>query len=143
MLKIKDVYYSIWSDLILGLQKKKTLGSEKWYILFFMSFLFGLNYVPFLLIIPKSIDPLVFFREFRFVDSNLLNTLIHGLLLFLLPGLIIHYFLVFHKKRYEKFTKKYEYRNLKYFMRYLTISTIIPCFLLIILLISRALKSPF
>jgi len=137
MINIKNIYYSVWSDLILGLQKKNRLKSEKWYILFFMSFLLGLNYVPILLLIPKSIDPLVFFREFRFFDSDVLNTLLHGLILFLLPGHIIHYFLVFYKKKYEKFTKEYEYHNLKFFMRYVTISAIIPCSLLIILLIIK------
>jgi hypothetical protein len=139
MINIKNIYYSVWSDLILGLQNKNRLKSEKWFILFFMSFCLGLNYAPIIFLLPKSIDPFVFFREIRFFDSDFLNTLVHGLILFLLPGYIVNYFLVFYKKKYEKFTKKYEYQNLKYFMRYLTISAVIPCSLLIIFLIIKYL----
>jgi len=135
MINIKNIYYSVWSDIILGLQKKNRLKSEKWFILFFMSFCLGLNYAPIIFLFPKSIDPFHLFMQFKIFDSGFFDRVFHGIIIFLLPGYIIHYFLVFYKNRYEKFTKNYEFRNLKLFSRYAAITLIIPFSLLIIIII--------
>jgi len=140
MIKIKDIYYGVWSDLILGLQKKpKAWKYNKWYALFIMSFCFGFNYVPILFLLPKDLDPLVWFREFHFLSSDFLDTLLHGLILFLLPGHILHYFLVFYKKKYERFTKEYPFRKGKLFINYMSLSLIIPLSILVIAFILNRL----
>jgi len=133
---IKKFYYTVWTDIILQLQKNPlNKKSWKWYSLFVMSFCFGFNYVPILLLLPKSLDPLVYFREFHFFSSDFLDTLFHGLILFLLPGYILHYFLVFYKKKYEKFTKEYSFKNGNLFMKYMLVSVFLPLSVLVIALI--------
>ena len=80
---IKKLYYLIWTDCIL--QTQKSTGTKKYWrswSLFLMSFCFGFNYVPILFLLPKSLDPLVSFREFHFFSSDFLDTLLHGLILF-------------------------------------------------------------
>ena len=133
MKKIKDLYYLIWSDLLLGYQKKKGLKSEKWYILFFMSFLFGLNYAPLIFLIPKSLFSINFLYEYFMIDIGFLNGIASGIVIFLLPGLCINYYLIFYHRKYESFTKEYGFHEFKYFGRYLTISTVIPIVLLFLL----------
>ena len=129
---IKKFYYTVWTDVILQLQKNPyNKKSWKWYSLFVMSFIFGFNYIPLLLLLPDWLDPLVWFREFRFASSNFLDTLLHGMILFLLPGYILHYFLVFYKKKYERFTKVYKFHNGKLFAKYMLISFFVPLSVLV------------
>ena len=136
---IKKFYYTLWTDVILQLQKNPyNKKSWKWYSLFVMSFIFGANYVPLLAILPDGLDPLVWFREFRFASSNFLDTLLHGMILFLLPGYILHYFLVFYKKKYERFTKVYKFHNGKLFTKYMLISFFVPLSVLVVgMIVSR------
>jgi len=76
-------------------------------------------------------------REWHIFNSNFLDVLIHSMILFLLPGCIIHYYLVFYKKKYEQFIKENEFHNGKFIMKYITISLIAPAVLLIIVLIIK------
>ena len=135
---IKKLYYSVWADLILTIQKKTNKWeTNKWYFLFVMSFCFGANYVPLLLLFPDCIYPLKLFREWHVFNSDFLNLLIPSMIIFLLPGYIIHYYLVFYKKKYEQFIKEYESHNGKFIMKYITISLIAPAVLLFIMLIIK------
>ena len=138
MKKIKDLYYSIWLDIILGAQKNNgKWESNKWFILFFMSFLFGMHYFPYLMFIPKELNFISPFLKIPFFENSTLDRISHGAIIFLLPGLIIHYFLIYHKKKYIVLADKYEFRNGKLFMRYVTITAIMFCIPYIIILIIK------
>jgi hypothetical protein len=133
---IKKIYYSIWTDLILQLQKNPLNKKNwKWYSLFVMSLCFGFNYVFLLALLPKDLHPIRIFLEFRFFDTIFLDTLIHGLILFLVPGYIIHYFMVFFKGRYKKIICEYKFHDGKLFMKYMLFSLLGPPVILIIALI--------
>ena len=82
--------------------------------------------------LPKDINPLDFFFLFRFFENDSLDIMIHGLVIMLLPGYILHYFLVFHKKKYQQFTKKYKSREGKLFNRYMSNSIVISFSLFVI-----------
>jgi|ERR1035437_6225601 hypothetical protein len=132
---IKKFYYTVWTDVILQLQKNPLQKkSWKWYSLFVMSFCFGANYVPLLLLFPNNFNPFRLFSEFHIFNSDFLNILIHSMIIFLLPGYILNYFFVFYKKKYEKFTKEYKFHNGKLFMRYMLMSFMVPVLLLVIVL---------
>lgn len=138
MKKIKDLYYGIWLDLILGLQKnKQTWKTNKWFFLFFMSFLFGMHYFPYLMFLPKSINFISLFLDITFFENSVLDRISHGLIIFLFPGLILHYILIYHKKRYIVLADKYKFRNGKLFIRYVTISVILFCIPYLIILIIK------
>lgn len=83
---IKKFYYLIWTDLILQLQKNPlNKKSWKWYSLFVMSLCLGFNYVFLLALLPRDLHPIRIFLEFCFFDTTFLDTIIHGLILFLVP----------------------------------------------------------
>lgn len=133
---IKKFYYSVWADLILQLQKNPlNKKSWKWYSLFVMSLCFGVNFAFLLSFVPKDLDPTYFFIELHFFDSDFLDTLTHALILFLLPGYLIHYLLVFHKNKYIIIIRKYKPHDGKLFIRYMLISLLTPLIILIIALI--------
>ena len=137
---IKKIYYSIWADLILQLNKNPlNRKTWKWYSLFVMSLCFGFNYVFLLALLPRSLHPIRFFMEFRFLDTIFLDTLFHGLILFLMPGYIIHYFLVFYKEKYKKIISSYGSKGGKMFMNYVLISLFGPPIILIFVLIINKL----
>lgn len=137
MKRIKNLYYAIWADLIWSLSKNKKWESNRTYILLIMSFLLGLNYYPFLLLLPKIISPFYLFKDFILFNNEKVDMLIRGLIILLVPGYILNYFLIFHKKKYIKIIDLHKSQNLKYFFKYLTTSTIIPIALLILILIIK------
>ena len=137
---IKRIYYLIWTDLILQLQKNPlNKKSWKWYSLFVMSLCLGFNYVFLLALLPKNIHPIRFFLDLRFFDSSFFDSLIHGLILFLMPGYIIHYFMVFFKEKYKKIISEYKFHDGKLFMKYMLFSLLGPPVILIIALIVNRL----
>lgn len=137
MKRIKNLYYAIWADLIWSVGKNAKWKSNKTYILFIMSFLFGLNYYPFLLLLPKIISPFNLFKDFILFNNEKIDMLIRGLIILLVPGYILNYFLIFYKDKYKKIIYLYKSQNLKYFFKYLTTSIIIPIALLILVLIIK------
>lgn len=133
---IKRFYYTLWTDVILQLQKNPlNKKSWKWYSLFVMSFCFGFNYIPLLFILPKHINPFDYFLNIPFFEDGFLDRVSHGSIMILLPGCILHYFLVFYKKKYEKFTKEYPFRDGKLIYKHVLISFGVPSVMLIIAVI--------
>lgn len=71
--------------------------------------------------------------------GNILDVFSSFFILYLLPMLIINYFLIFYNGRYEKLIQKYPYRNGKLFGVYFALSMLGPVLILCIaFIINRA-----
>ena len=129
------LYYKIWVDAITKIRnfddymwKSKTLIT--------ISFWMGVVFMVFVAIFEHDI------LGFTFYKLNLDNyiakpwcDLFESILLFFMPFIVINYFLIFYKKRYETLLKKYEYKNGKYFTTFFLCCMGLPllCFLILII----------
>ena len=95
-----------------------------------MSVAMTFNFILLMAIIQRNILGCYFYKlNIKFL-SNYENIILTILVLFLLPVVIINYFLIFRDKRYEKLVQKYPYYNGKLFIGYFLISLFLPILLL-------------
>ena len=109
-MKIKNIYYIIWVDLLIGSRKNHPEQSEivwKFWQLFLMSLLFSLNFIIIMYWLKyfKIVEiPMI---EFSFSPFDSINTPISFCIEFLLPFFLINYYFIFYKDKYKKIIKKY------------------------------------
>ncbi len=126
-----NIFYSIWSDAI-NYERIRNGGAEHWKLFTFsyMSLLVSLNILALLSLslfvtgydIGTLIEQLVTFPQ-----SELLTDFTWAIVTLFIPSMMINYFFVFYKKKYEYILDKYKFRNGKLLLIYF-ISTIVLMF---------------
>ena len=108
--------------------KSKEDNRNDWQIksLITMSILMTFNLALFMILIQKYVFGYYFYEIklplFTYRGDFILTILV----LYFLPCVIINYFLILHRKRYEKLLNFFSYRNGKLILSYLLISIILP-----------------
>ena len=128
MKKMKTLYYSIWVDFIFkGEERPENKYIWKPFALFFMSFMMSFNFwfLSFLLLVHLNFKNNYFPTNFIIFNSHKADSFFNFFISYLLPFLLINYFLIFYKNRYRGLIKKYPYNNGKLFMRYIYISFLV------------------
>jgi hypothetical protein len=126
------LYYRIWVDLITRARSKpENEGSWAWRSMAFMSISMTLNLVLFMTFLQK------FYLEFYFYSFDLdflpkyFSNVVSFVVLFVLPCVLMNYFLIFRNNRYEGLVKKYPSSpNSNLFLVYFLISMLLPLVLL-------------
>lgn len=116
---MKGLYYKIWADLIMGIQKNPEHQNDwRYYSMFLMTTLVSLNLLT-LVMLLGIFKVKVFFITTEFLPGTILDSFVSGLIQFVLPSFILNYFLVFHREKYKKVVVKYKDRKGKIFLPYL------------------------
>lgn len=131
------LYYKIWTDCIV---KASSIPANKqnWkrMTMVFMTMCMTLNFVLFMTILQKHILGNYFYDiNFDILPEGVENILSFSIL-FIVPMLILNYWLIFRNDRYKKLIAKYRYHNGKLFLAYFLISMFLPLILLFIGIIS-------
>lgn len=133
------LYYGVWADAIIFERKKYGhLRNWKFYTLIPISMIMGLNLFTLALTIGEVFD----FWILGFCNINLfpiktLNTALEGIITLFLPFVVLNYFVVFYKHRYQWITARYPYKKGRVYMIYVLSSLgviIIPLIILVIFL---------
>lgn len=129
-----NIYYKIWVDCIV---KARSIPANKnnWkrFTMIFMSMAMAINFAMIMAILQRNILGFSFY-DFR-VDifpGTKLDAFISFFILFLLPMLLINYFLILRNNRYELILAKYKSYNGKLFISYFLASLILPLSLIVI-----------
>jgi hypothetical protein len=125
------LYYRIWVDSITRLRSRKS-NKDDWQIksMITMSIAMTFNFVLFMVIIQKEVLGFYFYELNFPILSGFENYIFTMLILYLLPGVIVNYLLIFRGKRYEKLLEKYPYYNGKLFVAYFLTSMLLPIVLI-------------
>ena len=122
-----NIYYKIWSDMIYQVKEKTTGGSLDWHFttLAGMVFLMTFNVLTLLMTVRIFTGYTILGMGdsfFESIDSGMIRGALWITLYFFIPISTINYFLVFHKKKYEKITEKYKHRNGKLALVYYAVT---------------------
>lgn len=120
-----NTYYKIWVDAIVKI-KSNPLRKEdwKWMIQSIVATLMSLN----LMLIQFFLSDLgliktVFVLDINWLPIGKLNNIISFFIAYLIPLLLLNYFLIFHNDKYKKLIEIYPHKNGKWFATYLFCST--------------------
>lgn len=128
-------YYKIWVDCIL---KAKSLpkNEKDWpfFTMVFMSMCMALNLwlAMFILMIHFDIALPFFPLKVNIFPGQKIDAFVSFFISYLLPMLLINYFLIFNNGRYKKLLTRYKYHNGKLFISYFLGSILILIVYLII-----------
>lgn len=135
------LYYKIWVDCILRARSlPQNQGTWKLLTMSFMSMAMAIKFMVLVAILERYILKTNFYKlDLDIFPGNILDVFSSFFILYLLPMLIINYFLIFYNGRYEKLIQKYPYRNGKLFGVYFALSMLGPVLILCIaFIINRA-----
>jgi hypothetical protein len=127
------LYYRIWVDAIKRAQSRPE-NRENWPTgtMIFMSISMVMNFSLIMNILQKYIIGSYFYYIDLYFLPKRLSNVISFIVLFVLPCVIMNYFLIFYKYRYIRLLEKYSYKNGKLFLTYFLISMFLPLALLIV-----------
>lgn len=131
---MKSIYYKIWADCI---HKATSLPSNqknwKVYTTIFMSMAMALNLALIIAIFQRNVIRSVFYEvKVDIFPGTKLDSFLSFFLLYLIIPILINYFLIFRRNRYEKLLTKYQSYNGKLFISYFLASLILPASILIV-----------
>jgi hypothetical protein len=105
---MNNLYYMVWADAIQSFRKHHPNKNWRLTTFFFITWMHALN-AWILVLWLKYFNifelPLISFNVF---PGKILDKFIAFAIEFALPFVIINYFLIFHKNRFEKITNKYK-----------------------------------
>jgi hypothetical protein len=136
---MKVLYYKIWADAIATCKSNPLLTSD-WKIMALLgiSIPLALNLMFSMAIFQRNIINYSFYHlNLNIFNSKFLDTTIESLTLFLLPPVLLNYFLMYYNKKYLMVIEKYTSVSKNYFQYYFIIVTFMPLSILIIALIFR------
>lgn len=124
-----NIYYALWADAI-NYERIKNGGAGHWKIFTFsyMSILLSLNIMTLLSMIlfltgyditSKIYEVLTLFQ------SKLLRDFAWAIVVLFIPSMVVTYFFVFHKKKYEYILSKYKFRNGRLLLIYFILTVIL------------------
>jgi hypothetical protein len=132
---ISRMYYTVWTDCIVQIQtvpaNKKSWKSKAMVI---MTMPMGVSFTFVMAIIqsPSFGLPSFYDLDLDIFPSHNLNSAISGFILFYLPFVLLNYFLIFRKKKYEKIIKEYSFHHGKYFLIFLLTGMFVPIIILVV-----------
>jgi hypothetical protein len=127
MLKL---YYKIWVDCILsGMRQPNNRRNVLIKSMIFMSIAMVFNLFFFMILLQKYVLKTDFYNIRISSSSKYINTFFSVLSLYILPTVILNYFLIIRNDRYKKLLKKFPSRNGNLFSIYFSTSLLIPAFL--------------
>ena len=128
---IKKIYFSVWADAI-NYERIKNGGEGHWKI-----FTYSYMTIFMVLNILSLLSAILFFTGFDMFSSLMLkidkiflneklSNLVWSILVLFIPSMLITYFLVFYKKKYEYILNNYSFKNGRFLFIYFMITII--CF---------------
>ena len=133
MLKL---YYEIWVDFVY-VPSKKNHKFWKFYVMLIMVFCQGNVFMVIMTIVQVHIFRSNFY-DLHFLFGERWDKVpggLQGIIMLNLPFVILNYFTIFYKNRYEKLILKYEYKKGKYVLNTILISGGIVLLAILILFI--------
>jgi hypothetical protein len=120
-----NMYYMIWSDAILTAQSKKK-NSQEWKILVYLFAVFQMLNLAIVIILIKSFFDIRYPITFQIdiFPGRILNSLLPALLFYILPFVLINYFLIVYKDRYKQVIVNYKSYNGKLVLGYIILSIV-------------------
>jgi hypothetical protein len=120
-----NMYYMIWSDAILTAQSKKK-NSQEWKILVYLFAVFQMLNLAIVIILIKSFFDIRYPITFQIdiFPVRILNSLLPALLFYILPFVLINYFLIVYKDRYKQVIVNYKSYNGKLVLGYIILSIV-------------------
>ena len=116
-----NIYYQIWVDALVKLRSRpQNVRMWKFYGMVFVSAAMALNlwFVTFLLMLHLNYSTIIFPVKTAIFPGTRIDAFISFFISYLLPFLILNYFLIFYKDRYKKLLKRYRYYDGKLFLWY-------------------------
>ena len=131
---IMDIYYKIWVDCI---TKARSIPANKnnWktYTMIFMSMGMAINFALVMAILQRNILGFSFYDiKVDIFPGTSLDAFVSFFVLFLLPMLLVNYFLIFRNSRYEMLLAKFKSYGGKLFISYFLASLALPFLLLLL-----------
>jgi hypothetical protein len=125
-----SLYYRIWVDCIK--KGKSRPGNRNWVSMsmVLMSIAMTLNFVLVMVILQRLISKNYFYKISLPALPKYFSNVVSFIVLFVLPIVIINYFLIFNNERYKKLIEKYPDSDGKLFSTYFSISLLTPIILL-------------
>ena len=126
---ILKLYYKIWIDAINAVIKKNDENQKDWKIILLIIFSVaqGVNLLTvFFWLNTFNIKYDIFF-DFDFFPGDMLDGFLSGFITLFLPFILLNYFLIFRKRRYQDYREIYSGMNTqgRAFMLYFIISVLI------------------
>ena len=124
-----NIYYALWSDAI-NYERIKNGGEGHWKTFTFcsMSLLLSFNLMAFysaiLFLTGYNITEKIV-QLVTFPNSKLLTDFSWAIVALFIPSMIITYFSVFYKKKYEYILSKYKFRNGKLLVTYFILTIVL------------------
>jgi hypothetical protein len=124
---MKNIFYSIWADLIIRVkQNKEYKGSWELNSFFLMTLLMSINigttFIWYAHFASRNNWHQLPAIDIDFFPLPMLNSFSSFLINFTIIPILLNYFLIFHHKRYEKMIILYKYRGGKLYLSYGLIS---------------------
>ncbi len=94
-----------------------------------MSIAMTFNLILIMVILQKNVFGYFYEINLRFLSGHE-NYILTMLILYLMPIILLNYFLIFLRNKYERLIEKYPYKNGKLFLIYFLISMFLPIVLL-------------
>lgn len=131
---ILHVYYKIWVDCI---SKACSIPTNKnnWkgFTMIFMSMAMSLNFALFIAILQRNILGFSFYNiNINIFPGTKLDAFVCFFILFILPNILLNYFLIFRHDRYKMLLTKYKPNNGKLFICYFLTSLTLPLLLIVL-----------
>jgi hypothetical protein len=126
-----SLYYRIWVDCMKRARLQPE-NRETWEAgsMIFMSVAMAFNFVLIMFILQKYILGYFFYEiNIDFLPKYVSNVISY-VVLFVVPCVLVNYFLIFYKNRYKKLLKKYPSHNGKLFLTYFITSLSVPVILM-------------
>lgn len=134
-----NFYYRLWSELFYIIKTKNGYENWKSIAMTLMTVPMSLNLLIISIVFQKYILGINIYR----IDMDFLPPKINGFVnffcLYILPNLIINYFLIFYRDRFKKILTNPKYLDSRksIFLPYLFFSLIIPLLLVILVIINQ------
>ncbi len=124
-----NIYYALWADAI-NYERIKNGGAEHWKVFTFcyMSILLSFNIIA-------CFSAILFFTGYNiaweikqylmFFQSKLLTNALWAIVALFIPSMVVTYFFVFHKKKYEYILSNYKFRNGRLLLIYFILTVIL------------------
>lgn len=126
---MRKIYYSLWADAI-NYERLKNGGESHWkaFTFTYMSIFLSLN-------ILALLSAILFFTGYEitsqlkeqleiYFSSELLINFFWALILLFIPSIVITYFCVFYKNKYEYILTNYKFKNGRWLLIYFCLTVI-------------------
>ena len=124
-----NIYYALWADAI-NYERIRNGGAGHWKVFTFsyMSILLSLNIMTLLSLILFLTDYDITSKIYEILmsfQSKLLRDFIWAIVVLFIPSMVVTYFFVFYKKKYEYILSKYKFRNGRLLLIYFILTVIL------------------